>query len=312
MPGVASGFSILHRQTGPMADYVLPAGTPITVYEAGEFLLHADLSELWLSDYDDGSAYFNTSEVLFSRLDDIDYANFQYLGTTSYGGRIYPVVEEISGDMLVLGVHLPEATYPDYASLNLDTAAFLVCFAEGTGIATPDGERAVEALKIGDLVTTADGRAVPVRWVGRQTMHKLFSGERMAPVRVRAGALGGGLPHRDLVLTPEHALILDGLAVTAGALVNGTTITFDPLNALPDRVTYYHIETKAHDAILANGAAAETFVDAVTRRRFDNHAEYIALYGKDRTIAEMPLPRVASARLVPTALRARLGIPDAA
>ena len=134
----------------------------------------------------------------------------------------------------------------------------------------------------------------------------------MAPVRVTAGALGDGLPHSDLVLTPDHALILDGLAITAGALVNGTTITLDPLDALPETVTYYHVETDAHDVILAHGAAAETFVDAVTRRRFDNHSEYAALYGEDRVIEEMPLPRVASARLVPAGLRARLGIEDPA
>ncbi|MAQ83547.1 MAG: hypothetical protein CMH12_09970 [Maritimibacter sp.] len=295
-----------------MAEYVLPAGSPITVYEEGTFFEHADLAELWLYDFDPGDDQFSNGEPLSSRLDGIDYVDFTFLGTTSYGGREYPVIQEVSGDLLVLGVNLPEASYPGVASLNLDTSDFPVCFAAGTGIATPDGERAVETLEIGDRVTTADGRAVPVRWIGRQTMHKLFAGACMAPVRVTAGALGDGLPHSDLVLTPDHALILDGLAITAGALVNGTTITLDPLDALPETVTYYHVETDAHDVILAHGAAAETFVDAVTRRRFDNHSEYAALYGEDRVIEEMPLPRVASARLVPAGLRARLGIEDPA
>ncbi|MDF0594717.1 Hint domain-containing protein [Psychromarinibacter halotolerans] len=295
-----------------MAEYVLPAGSPITVYEEGTFFDHVDLAELWLYDFDPGDDQFSYTETLSSRLDGIDYVDFTFLGTTSYGGREYPVIQEVSGDLLVLGVNLPEASYPDVASLNLDTSDFPVCFAAGTGIATPNGERAVETLEIGDLILTEDGRVVPVRWIGRQTMHKLFAGDRMAPVRVRAGALGDGLPHSDLVLTPDHALTLDGLAITAGALVNGATITLDPLDALPETVTYYHVETDAHDVILANGAAAETFVDAVTRRRFDNHAEYAALYGEDRVIEEMPLPRVASARLVPAGLRARLGIEDAA
>ena len=186
-----------------------------------------------------------------------------------------------------------------------------ICFAAGTLIATPDGERAVETLQIGDPVLTADGPVVPVKWVGRQTIHKVFTpSERFAPVRVRAGALGAGLPHTDLVLTADHALILDGLAINAGALVNGTSILRDPVETLPERVTYYHVETEAHDVILANGAAAETYVDYVQRSAFDNHAEYLALYGDARTIPEMPLPRLSSRRQLPADLRARFGIAD--
>lgn len=188
-----------------------------------------------------------------------------------------------------------------------------VCFAAGTPIATPEGERAVERLAIGDPVLTADGRIVPVTWIGRQSLHRLFTPpERFAPVRVTAGALGGGLPHSDLVLTADHALILDGLAICAGALVNGTTILRDPAESLPDQVTYYHVETEGHEVILAAGAPAETYVDYVARRAFDNHAEYLALYGAERTIPEMDLPRISAARLVPPALRARLAAAQAA
>ena len=80
------------------------------------------------------------------------------------------------------------------------------------------------------------------------------------------------------------------------------------MSELDDTVTYYHVETEAHDAILANGAAAETFVDAVTRAEFDNHQEYLDLYGADRIIPEMDRPRIASQRLVPESIRSRLGI----
>nr|WP_239025556.1 Hint domain-containing protein [Roseibacterium persicicum] len=191
-------------------------------------------------------------------------------------------------------------------SATVSESAYAYCFAPGTFIGTPSGETTVETLHIGDLVTTADGRAVPVKWIGHQTVAKLFAGERACPVRVAKGALGEGLPHTDLVLTADHALILDGLAINAGALVNGTTITLEPLSAVPDRVTYYHVETEDHDVILANGAAAETFIDYADRRGFDNHAEYIALYGEDRIITEMPLPRISTARLVAPALRKRL------
>ncbi len=197
-------------------------------------------------------------------------------------------------------------TLDDIQPFLQNTDSLTTCFAAGTQIATPEGETSVEALKIGDLVATADGRAAPVKWIGRQTRHKLFTpAERFAPVRVTAGALGNGLPHSDLVLTADHALIVDGLAINAGALVNGTTICFDRIESLPERITYYHVETADHDVILANGAAAETYVDYLSRRTFDNHAEYAALYGEERIIPEMDMPRVSSARLVPPAIRAR-------
>ncbi len=196
---------------------------------------------------------------------------------------------------------------------TVNTGLFIVCFAAGTLIATPEGECAVERLEIGDLVTCADGRTVPVKWIGRQTVHKLFTpAERFTPVRVRAGTLGDGLPHTDLVLTADHALILDGLAINAGALVNGTSIAWEPMDSLPERVTYYHVETEDHDVILANGAAAETYVDYIQRRVFDNHAEYLDLYGEERTIREMALPRVSSARLVPASILDRIGGSEAA
>ena len=97
----------------------------------------------------------------------------------------------------------------------------------------------------------------------------------MQPVRIRAGALGNGLPHSDLTVTADHGMVIDGLIINASALINGTTIDWVPMDELPDRVTYYHVETEDHDVILANGAPAETFVDAVTRSHFDNHQEYL-------------------------------------
>jgi len=182
-----------------------------------------------------------------------------------------------------------------------------VCFLPGTAIATPAGEVAVEQLAIGDLVTTAEGRAVPVRFVLRQTIATRFGPpERLQPVRVRAGALGGGLPLRDLVLTADHALLIDGLLINAGALVNGAGIDWVPLSELGDTYTVYHIETEEHDIILAEGAPAETFIDYVGRQSFDNYAEYVALYGEERLITEAPYPRISTPRLLPPALKARL------
>ncbi|KHQ49950.1 MULTISPECIES: Hint domain-containing protein [Mameliella] len=193
---------------------------------------------------------------------------------------------------------------PSSQVLSSDAA----CFASGTLIATPDGERAVEALKIGDLVMTADGRTVPVRWMGRQTVHKAFASARVQPVRITAGAFGDRAPYRDLVLTSDHAVILDGVAINAGALVNGTSIQTVPMEQQPDLVTYHHVETDSHDIILANGLPAETYVDFVRRQAFDNYQDYLSLYGEERSIAAMPVPRASSARLIPAAVRMHLGL----
>lgn len=235
----------------------------------------------------------------------IDGESLQYV-TATVNTTVTYVGQTAAGDPVILAGSNYFVLSNDgglAGSTTTNTTAYTLCFAAGTLISTLTGDARVEDLEIGTLVITADGRTVPVKWIGRQTVVAAFAGERARPVRVAAGALGDGLPHTDLVLTADHALILDGLAINAGALVNGTTITRDPA---PERATYYHVETEAHDAILANGVAAESFVDYVGRRAFDNHAEYVALYGEDLTIAEMPLPRVTSARHVPAALRTRL------
>jgi hypothetical protein len=180
------------------------------------------------------------------------------------------------------------------------------CFAEGTMIATPLGEKAVEALQIGDLVTTADGRDVPVLWLGRQTVMTCFAGDRARLVRIAEGALDN---HTELRVTADHGMIVDGLVINASALVNHDTIDWVSLADLPDRFTVYHIETAAHDVILANGAASETFIDYAGRQAFGNYAEYVELYGAERIIPEMVRPRISSARMLPDTLRARLSGP---
>ncbi|MEY8838241.1 hypothetical protein AB9K41_04260, partial [Cribrihabitans sp. XS_ASV171] len=72
--------------------------------------------------------------------------------------------------------------------------------------------------------------------------------------------------------------------------------------------TVYHVETDNHDLILAEGVPAETFIDYLGRQAFDNYREYVALYGVERSIPEMPRPRISTRRLVPDAIRERLGI----
>jgi hypothetical protein len=181
----------------------------------------------------------------------------------------------------------------------------IVCFLAGTRIATPKGHVPVETLKPGDLVLTADGRAVPVRFLGRQTVHARFAPpERANPIRISAGALGENLPARDLFLSRNHAIALDGVLATASALVNGTTIQEVPPPA--EVFEYFSIETEKHEIILAEGCPVEIFMDHVPRSCWHNYRDYVALYGAGRPIAELPLPHAKSWRQLPRRLRARI------
>ena len=189
--------------------------------------------------------------------------------------------------------------------VTLGAGDTVICFYPGTLIRTPAGERAVETLSIGDLVLTSGGEARPVRWMGRQTVSTRFADPlRVLPVRVGAGALGENLPVRDLLVSPDHALLVDGVLVQAAALVNGKTIRRE--HAVPEVFTYWHVELADHALILAEGVPAETFVDNVERMAFDNWDEHEALHGADAPIPEMDLPRAKSPRQVPAAVRRSL------
>lgn len=152
---------------------------------------------------------------------------------------------------------------------------------------------------------THTGKVVPVKRVGVQSVLTLFKpAKRLALIRIDAGALAPNVPIKDLTVTADHALLVDDILIHAGALVNGSTIHVLTRDACGDHYTVYNVETDAHEILLANGAPAETFID--------NYAEYQKLYGDDAPMVELDLPLAMTARQVPPAIRARLGLVDAA
>lgn len=178
------------------------------------------------------------------------------------------------------------------------------CFLTGTRIATPQGLRAIETLGPDDLVLTADGRVVPIIWVWRQEIVNIqVLSEALTPIVISAGAFGPDRPLRDLIVTADHAMMLDGLLINAGALVNGDTIRRLTTDQMPARYCYWHIETAAHEVLLTENCPTESYVDYALRQGFDNYDAYLARYGHARPIAEMVLPRISAARLVPAHLR---------
>jgi hypothetical protein len=197
-------------------------------------------------------------------------------------------------------------TNPDGdAGVDVIQTSAVICFMAGTMIRTPDGEVAVETLAPGDLVMTTDDVAKPVAWLGKQTVSMVFADPlRSLPIRVKAGALDENVPARDLLISPDHALLVDGVLIHAGALVNGTSILRE--TAVPQVFVYYHVELDDHSLILAENAPAETFVDNIDRLNFDNWAEHEALYPEGKPIVELPYPRAKARRQVPVDIRVAL------
>jgi Hint domain len=181
----------------------------------------------------------------------------------------------------------------------------LSCFLAGTYIRTPDGELAIEELSRGDLVMTADGRFAPVAWIGRRSVRKAFADpQRVLPIRIKANALGDQVPSRDLLLSPDHAILVDDVLIQAGALPNMTSIVRE--TNVAETFTYYHVELDDHSLIFAENTPAETFIDNVDRLAFDNWDEHCELYPEGKPIVEMPYPRAKAHRQVPRSIRERL------
>ncbi len=183
----------------------------------------------------------------------------------------------------------------------------VVCFLAGTLIANPSGEQPIETLQPGDLISTAEGPR-PVRFISRTSHFPLvLDANDVLPIRIAAGALGERGPVRDLYVSPDHAILVDGHLLHASVLVNGTTITRTSLAHWQQRINqpieYLNIELERHQLITAEGLVVESFVDNRPRSDWDNYTAYLSLYHQELPIRELLLPRVKFKRQLSSALR---------
>jgi len=152
------------------------------------------------------------------------------------------------------------------ASIPVDSV--VPCFTAGTLIETPDGSKAIENLAKGDLVLTADHGPQPIRWIGSRTVTsaELQAKPRLRPICVSAGALGAGLPRRDLRVSPQHRMLVRSaiavrmfdaqeVLVPAHKLVGVPGIFVDET---ANSATYYHILFDRHQIVTAEGAPTES------------------------------------------------------
>jgi hypothetical protein len=172
------------------------------------------------------------------------------------------------------------ATHSGSGLVTVEYEGTSPCYCHGTLILTEDGEVPVEQLSIGDRVATKSGALRPIKWIGRRSYGGRFVMGRkdILPVCIKAGSLDDNVPKRDLWISPNHAMYLDGLLIEAKDLINGMSIV---QAQRVEHVEYFHIELKTHDVIIADGAPSETFIDDDSRFMFHNAHEYHRLYEEE-------------------------------
>lgn len=146
--------------------------------------------------------------------------------------------------------------------------AVIPCFTPGTLIATPRGEMRVEDLQVGDRVITRDNGIQDIRWIGARdvTGQELADGAHLNPILIRQGALGNGLPERDLMVSPNHRVLVANDKTALYFEDREVLVAAKHLTGLEgiDRVTvsgvtYIHFMFAQHEVVLSDGAWTESF-----------------------------------------------------
>jgi hypothetical protein len=152
----------------------------------------------------------------------------------------------------------------------------LQCFAAGTRIATPEGPRAVETLREGDLVRTRNNEARTIEWAGKRRVDcaRHPAPAKVLPFRIAAHAFGHDAPCRDLLLSPDHAIFAADVLIPVKYLDNGTTIR--QVN-VPE-VTYYHFELAEHEIVEAEGLTVETLLPGGDKTGFASGSAVTTLW----------------------------------
>ena len=193
------------------------------------------------------------NEVWVVRIDGVNVGFAYASGTAPDPGDSFTPVNGRDGDATDSGDGV--ASEEPYANI--------VCFTAGALIATPFGLRNIDSLKSGDLVSTVDDGPAPVRWVSRRTVHFSSVNDNALPIEIKAGALGPGVPARDMVVSPQHRFAMWDMSNRQQGLM---LVPAKALLALPrvrvqegrQRVTYIHIALDRHQLLRAEGALTES------------------------------------------------------
>lgn len=199
-------------------------------------------------------------------------------GSRSWVGTLIDM-PEIARPLLMFADGMPPVDLPLWvaegvvgqgpATLIRAPAEGVVCFTPGTRLETPDGPQLVEDLVAGDRVITKDAGAQEIMWVGEKRVSgaRLYATPDLRPVRIREGALSAGRPDGDLIVSPDHRMLVTGAAalalwgekevfVAARDLIDDHGITRD---MAAKSVTYIHLMLPDHHVLVANGVETESF-----------------------------------------------------
>ncbi|MFC0341199.1 Hint domain-containing protein [Paracoccus niistensis] len=228
---------------------------------------------------DDGNAYFISEEpfdgnnvgvtvtgtLLGEPLTTINLPLSELEQTPLLGDALDDVLASVNN---TLNTAIVNVAYDPNGDLVLEDAEVVPCFVAGTLILTEDGERAVESFSVGDGVVTRDDGARLIRWIGSRKVSaaELTRNPRLRPIRVRAGALGENTPSSDLLVSPQHRVLVrsktaqkmfgtEEVLVAAKQLVllDGIDIAEDV-----ESVEYFHILFDRHEVVISNGAETES------------------------------------------------------
>lgn len=220
----------------------------------------------------DGSTTFDSGAI---------YLEESYALTKPGGGTIDVFRVEVEGNLvgyITSEPLVPGTAYffirsnvtPSNAPDTTDPTAIVdvPCFTAGTLIETPSGAKAIEDLAEGDLVLTLDHGPQPIRWIGSRTLTSvdLQANPRLRPICVSAGALGAGLPRRDLRVSPQHRMLVRSAIAVRMFDAQEVLIPAHKLVGVPgvhvdetaSSETYYHILFDRHEIVTAEGAPSES------------------------------------------------------
>jgi Ca2+-binding RTX toxin-like protein len=203
----------------------------------------------------------------------------------------------------------------DLVTVNFSEIERVICFARGSLITTARGDVPVQALRLGDMILTADRGYQPLRWLAarRLSADDLTEAPNLRPIRIRARALGNGLPRRDLTVSPQHRILVRSkvaermfgnpevlMAAKHLLALDGVEVVNDGAG-----VEYWHLMCDRHEVIFAEGMESETLftgaeaMAAIPKECRDELFQLfpdIATHSSKTSIAARPLPKGAACR----------------
>lgn len=184
---------------------------------------------------------------------EVDEYTFDYIG--------------LWGETFSAFVHAKDGQERDFTAPN---PPIIICFGEGTLIETINGPKAIETLSAGERVKTLDSEYMPIRWIGKTKLDwfKLAKSPQLRPIVIRKNAFGAGTPAVDLVLSPNHRVLVsdwraqvyfgeEEVLVPVKSLVDGVDIFVDQEVS---SVTYYHLLLDEHEVVWSNGLPSESLL----------------------------------------------------